>query len=43
MNIIAILSSVSPSSELRNLRVVLRAPKLSIDVKNEGLLGTPAI
>ena len=34
----ALLSSVSPSSELLNLRVVLGTPKLAVGVRSEGRL-----
>ena len=40
MSITSFLSSVSPSSELLNLRVVLGMFKLAVGVENENVLGT---
>ena len=43
MSITSFLSSVSPSSELVNLRVVLGMLKLVVGVENENVLGTPEL
>ena len=43
MSITSFLSSVSPSSELLNLRVVLGMLKLALGVENENVLVTPEL
>ena len=43
MSITSFLSSVSPSSELLNIKVVLGMLKLAIGVENENVLGTPEL
>lgn len=39
MGIMALLSSVSPSSELLNLNVILRTLEFAVDIRNDGDLG----